>query len=98
MDITMKDDTRLRQAITKCLNSHDLLGVLDLGAPADEYAPETEDFARLIAAGEPITAEVVAGVWHKWFGDPAGQPAPPSPGMAALAADLQTAAKAGHGH
>lgn len=90
MDTSTQDSTRLlREAVTACLNAHDLLGVLDLGAPADEYDPEMEDLAELIAVGQPIIAEVVAGVWHKWFGDPAGQPAPPTPEMEALAVDLQ---------
>lgn len=89
MNTSTRDDTRLREAVTGCLNRHDLLGVLDLGAPADEYDPEMEDFVRLVSAGETITAEVVAGVWHKWFGDPSGQPAPPSAEMEALPVDLQ---------
>jgi hypothetical protein len=89
MDTTTGDYARLREAVTACLNSHDLLGVLDLGAPADEYDPEMEDIAQLLAAGEPITPGVVAGVWHKWFGDPSEQPGPPTAEMGALAVDLQ---------
>lgn len=75
--------------MTACLNTHDLFGVLGLGAPTDECDPEMEDFVRLLAAGEPITPEVVAGVWHKWFGDDSEEPGPPTAGMTALAADLQ---------
>jgi hypothetical protein len=75
------------------LNAHDLLGVLPHGAPGDEYDPEMEDFAARIAAGTPITLEVVATVWHKWFGDGqgegTGEPELPTPRMAAMAADLQ---------
>lgn len=48
MDTITPDDARLRAAVTERLNSHDLLGVLELGAPADEYGPEMEDFARMI--------------------------------------------------
>lgn len=84
---------RLRAAITERLNAHDLLGVLPHGAPEDEYDPEMEDFAALIAAATTITPEVVAAVWHKWFGDSFGNtdddPAPPTSGMEALATDLQ---------
>ncbi len=80
---------RLRAATTERLSAHDLAGVMDHGAPETEYSPEMEDFARVIAAGGTITPEVVATVWHKWFGDPAEEPAGPTPGMAALAADLQ---------
>ncbi|AOT04339.1 hypothetical protein [Arthrobacter sp. U41] len=84
-------------AITELLNAHDLLDVMDHGAPEDEYDPEMEDFAALIAAGTPITPEVVATVWHKWFGDrmggTAGEPEPPTSGLVALAADLQALGK-----
>ncbi|CAI3798215.1 CPBP family intramembrane glutamic endopeptidase [Pseudarthrobacter sp. MM222] len=94
MDPITPEYARLRSAITERLNAHDLLGVLPHGAPADEYDPEMEDFARLIADGEPMTPEVVATVWHKWFGDSAGEATgevePPTPAMHGLAADLQT--------
>lgn len=84
-----------RDAVSACLIAHDLLGVLDLGAPENEYDPEAEDFTRLLVAGEPVTAEVVAAVWHKWFGDPGQQAPAPTQEMAALAADLQAIALAG---
>jgi hypothetical protein len=93
MDTVTPEHARLRAAITERLNAHDVLGVLDLGAPEDEYDPEMEDFAALITAGAPITPEVVAAVWHKWFGESdgetAGEPEPPTTAMVALAADLQ---------
>lgn len=90
MEALTPETARLRAAVTERLNAHDLLGVLELGAPADEYDPEMEDFAWLIAEGEVITPEVVATVWHKWFGEPTEEPEPPTSGMAALAADLQS--------
>ncbi|GAP53702.1 hypothetical protein AHiyo6_02670 [Arthrobacter sp. Hiyo6] len=66
---------------------------MDHGAPETKYDPEMEDFAALITAGGAITPEVVATVWHKWFGDSfgetTGESEPPTAGMAALAADLQ---------
>lgn len=89
MDTITPEDARLRAAITERLNAHDLLGVLPDGAPEDESDSEMEDFVALIAARTPITPEVVATVWHKWFGDSSGEPEPPTPGMTALAADLQ---------
>ena len=46
------DLVALKAAITERLNAHDLLGVLDHGAPEDEYDPEMKDFAKLIAEGE----------------------------------------------
>jgi hypothetical protein len=93
MDPITPEYTRLREAITERLDVHDLIGVMDHGAPGTEYDPEMEDFAALITAGRPITAEAVAAVWHKWFGDSmgetAGEPEPATSGMTALAADLQ---------
>ncbi|WP_251024609.1 hypothetical protein [Arthrobacter sp. ISL-65] len=45
------DHTRaLHWAVAERLNSHDLLSVLNLGAPSDEYDPEAEEFSRLIAS------------------------------------------------
>lgn len=83
---------RLRSAISERLTARDLLGVMDHGAAETEYDPEMEDFAALITAGTPITPEVVATVWHKWFGDSQGETTgehePPTSGMTALAADL----------
>jgi hypothetical protein len=93
MDPITPEYARLRSAITERLNAHDLLGVMDHGAPEDEYDPEMEDFAALITAGGDITPEAVATVWHKWFGDSfgntGGEPEAPTSGMAALAAGLQ---------
>jgi hypothetical protein len=80
---------RLYSAVMERLNAHDPLGVMSHGAPANEYAPEAQDFAKLIAAGESITPELTATVWHKWFGEPSEEPEPPTAGMTALAADLQ---------
>jgi hypothetical protein len=93
VDTLTSEYARLRAAITERLNARDLLSVLPHGAPETEYDPEMKDFAELIAAGETITPEVVAAVWHKWFGDSHGstdgEPEPPTSGMAALATDLQ---------
>ncbi|MGT2461123.1 hypothetical protein [Sinomonas atrocyanea] len=77
----------LFDAVTRCLAEHDLEGVMAHGAPLDEYAPEARDFAWMMASGEPVTAEAVARVWAKWFGD--GSPAEPTRAMEVLAADLQ---------
>jgi hypothetical protein len=95
-DAVTPEHTRPRCAITERLNAHDLSGVMDHGAPETEYDPEMEDFAALITAGTPITPEVVARVWHKWFGDrfgdTTGEPEPPNPAMVGLATDLQVVA------
>lgn len=83
----------LQAAVTERLNAHDLLGVMDLGVSEDEYDPEMRDFVQLMRAGVTITPEVVATVWHKWFGTGDGGPAggvdPATSGMEALASDLE---------
>lgn len=89
MDTSTPEYARLLDAITACLAEHDLSGVMDHGAPADEYAPEAADFARYMAAGRTITPDVVATVWHEWFGDSADTRPEPASAMEALAADLQ---------
>jgi hypothetical protein len=52
-----------------------------------------KDFAALIAAGTPIIPQVVAAVWHKWFGDSRGETAgegePRTDVMTVLAPGLQ---------
>lgn len=89
MDTNTQEYVRLRAAVTGHLNAHDLAGVMDHGAPADEYAPEAEDLAALMAQGTTITAGFVADIWQKWFGEPSGQPGAPTAAMEALAADLR---------
>lgn len=89
MDTNSQEYARLRAEVIRRLNAHDLAGVMNLGVPADEYSPEAEDLAALMAQGVPITAGLVADIWHKWFGEPSGQPGAPTPAMEALAADIR---------
>ncbi|GAB2741822.1 hypothetical protein [Sinomonas soli] len=58
----------LFNAVTHCLAEHDLERLIPHGAPEDEYAPEARDFAALLSAGEPVTAETVARAWAHWIG------------------------------
>ncbi|MGM9473477.1 hypothetical protein ACS5PJ_15920 [Pseudarthrobacter sp. YS3] len=44
---------------------------------------------RLLAAGTPVTPDVVAAVWHKWFGDSPEVPGQQTAELCALAVDLQ---------
>lgn len=94
MDTSTQENNRLRAAVTAALNGHDLLGVMSHGAPEDEYDPEMWDFVRLIGEGVTITPEVVATIWHKWFGNSWGittsEVEQATPAMEALAADLQS--------
>ncbi|WP_114452341.1 hypothetical protein [Halopolyspora algeriensis] len=61
-------DHQLR-AVLRVLNEHDPEGLLDVGAPADEYTPEATHFARLTGENHTITTELVAEVWAHWFGN-----------------------------
>src|SRR3954447_2434194 len=51
------------------VNEVDPVGLIEMGAPADEYDPEIED---LIKRRELVTAERVAEVFIRWFGPATG--------------------------
>jgi hypothetical protein len=55
-------------AVESVLTEHDPENLLRAGAPADEYAPEADDFARRLREGQRITGDVVVEVWERWFG------------------------------
>lgn len=55
-------------AVRAVLNKHDPEGLLAIGAPENEYDPESEHFARLVRDGKAITRAVVMDVWGHWFG------------------------------
>jgi len=71
------------------VNREDPVGLLDAGAPQDEYDPEVGD---LINLHEAVTAEQVSAVFLHWFG---GSGAMPSE-MAARIADGINQARAQH--
>lgn len=50
------------------LNKHDPEGLLAIGAPDDEYDPESEHFARLLRDKQTISRAIVLDVWGHWFG------------------------------
>ncbi|ALG14320.1 hypothetical protein [Kibdelosporangium phytohabitans] len=77
------------QAVRAVLNEHDPEGLLDLGAPDDEYDFEAEDFVRLLAHGDAIEPAVVVDVWERWFGPASVYVSSATPAeIARLAADL----------
>lgn len=71
------------------VNREDPVGLLDAGAPQDEYGPEVAD---LIKSGEAVTAEQVRAVFLHWFGESGAMPS----GMAARIADGINQASAQH--
>jgi hypothetical protein len=72
------------------VNEVDPVGLIDMGAPDDEYDSEVED---LIKWREPVTAERVAEVFTQWFGPENGAMTPIN---AARIADGINAARATH--
>jgi hypothetical protein len=42
--------------------------LLAQGYPIEEYEPEVEDFANLLAKGKSLTPKQVGDVLEKWFG------------------------------
>lgn len=58
---------RCRVHVRSVVDAADPEGLLELGAPADEYDPEVDDLARLVRNGE-VTADSVLAVWERWFG------------------------------
>lgn len=72
------------------VNEVDPVGLIDMGAPDDEYDAEVED---LIMWRDPVTAERVAEVFIRWFGPENGAMTPTS---AARIADGINAARAVH--
>jgi len=63
-------------AVERAINEADPIGLLETGAPADEYAPEIGTIVpRLVSVGRP---EDVATLLHeefiRWFGDDTAGP------------------------
>lgn len=61
-------DGDLVEALLHVLGQHDPEGLLDLGAPGDEYRPEATHLALLVSENRALTPQLVATVWHHWFG------------------------------
>lgn len=55
-------------AVRDILNRHDPEGLLELGAPEEEYDPEAEEIAGRLRGGQPVTPHVLVEVWERWFG------------------------------
>ena len=52
------------------MNAEDPLGLLEMGAPDDEYDPEVRDF---LSRSTPVTQARVREVFIKWFGKESGR-------------------------
>jgi hypothetical protein len=51
------------------INRHDPMGLLNSGAPLDEYSPEVDSLRRLYENGDSITPSQVVDVFEYWFWD-----------------------------
>ena len=57
----------VRRGVRRVVDEADPEGLLELGAPPDEYDPEIDDLTRLVVSGR-VTVESVLAVWERWFG------------------------------
>jgi hypothetical protein len=76
-------------AVRTVVNREDPVGLMNLGAPEDEYDPEVAD---LIKWRKAVTAEQVSAVFLRWFGGSSPMPSD----MAARVADGINQARARH--
>ena len=67
----MSDNAGLRLAAVRAVvNEQDPIGLLELGAPEDEYDPEVGDLAELAV---PMNSQDVIDVFLRWFGSGTGR-------------------------
>jgi hypothetical protein len=62
-------DDQVAAAVRALINRYDPEGLLDMGAPEDEYDPQVGDLIALVCGREQITADAVGSVWNRWFDD-----------------------------
>ncbi len=62
---------KVRASVAAAVNTADLEGLLALGCPSDEYAPEIDPLTGLVLR-DAVSVEAVAAVWEKWFGPESG--------------------------
>jgi hypothetical protein len=72
-------------AVREVINRHDPEGLIEIGAPADEYDPEVADLVRLVLGVDRPTPEAVLTVWEKWF---SGLPSMPPERATSIAQEL----------
>ena len=64
-DVVIED--QIFTAVRALINHYDPEGLLEMGAPADEYASEAGDLTALVLGRAEITPEAVALIWNRWF-------------------------------
>jgi hypothetical protein len=68
------DATTLRYSVQSAVNELDPEGLLAMGAPADEYDAEVEDFIEEITSAKSVSQESVRKIWKRWFDAERDQP------------------------
>lgn len=80
-------------AVRSIVNREDPVGLLDMGAPEDEYDIEVKDLIKLTRSNSaPVTAKQVRVMFLYWFGEPGEMPSE----MAERIADGVNQARARH--
>jgi hypothetical protein len=62
----VEDD--LRAAVRAIIDAADPVGLLAIGAPADEYEWEVNDLVALVRSGKKPTSRRVRAILRRWFG------------------------------
>lgn len=87
------DDPALHIAVRAIINKRDPEGLLEIGAPEDEYDSEVADLVTLVKGSAPITADAVAAIFDRWFGIP-GRTTGDRDKLAEVAGELEALRKA----
>lgn len=56
-------------AVREVINRIDPIGLIEMGAPEDEYDPEAADLVCLVMRSDAFGEAEVDAVWSRWFGD-----------------------------
>src|SRR4051794_32158898 len=59
-------------AVRQVVNRIDPMGLIENGAPEDEYDAEVSDLVRLVMRPDTFGSEDVGAIWRRWFGDSFG--------------------------
>ncbi len=62
-----KSVARLYQIVREIVDRLDPIGLLALGCPADEYAPEIERITQRLATAKALSLEMVQNILHETF-------------------------------
>jgi hypothetical protein len=62
-----KSAARLYEVVKEIVDRLDPIGLLALGCPDDEYAPEIERIAQRLATAKALSLEMVQTILHETF-------------------------------